>query len=90
MNALNSYINKGFAKIKSFPGTTSRGLLHYIEPTLKDESFDTDVINRSVNDLSKDKYIYSLDELVTNLRDKTLKCFLVWNYKSVYKWNSCK
>ena len=37
LNAFNSCIKKGCANIKSFPAVTSKELLHYIEPTLKDD-----------------------------------------------------
>ena len=55
---------------------TSKELLHYIEPTLKDGFFDTVVINVSVNLLLKDKHILSLDELVTNLKNIVFNYFL--------------
>ena len=68
---------------------TSKELLHYIEPTLKDGFFDTTVINVSVNLLLKDKHILSLDELVTNLKNIVFNCFL-FGITSVYKRNCCK
>ena len=39
--------------MKSLPKATSKELLHYIQPTLKDGSFDSAVIRVGVNDLSK-------------------------------------
>ena len=48
-------------------------LLHYIEPTLKDGSFNTAAVYVGVNDFLKGKRMHSLDELVTNLRSITLK-----------------
>lgn len=35
LNEFNSYINKRFAEVKSFPGATSKELLCYIEPILR-------------------------------------------------------
>ena len=74
LNELNSSLNRGYAKMKSFPGAELKGLPHYIESTLKDGSFDTAVIHVSVTHLSKNKNKHSLDELVTNLRNIALKC----------------
>ena len=73
---------KVMPKTKSFPSVTSKELISYIEPTLKDGSFDTALIHVGVNDLSK-KRIHSLDELVTNLRNIALKC-CSFGVKNVY------
>ena len=74
---------KVMPKTKSFPSVTSKELICYIEPTLKDRSFDTALIHVGVNDLSKNKRIHSLDELVTNLRNIVLKCSS-FGVKNVY------
>ena len=51
---------KVMPKTKSFPSVTSKELIRYIEPTLKDESFDTALIHVGVNDLSKNNNVYTV------------------------------
>ena len=36
IHEFNSLVKKDYAKRKSFPGMTSKDLLHYVDPTLKD------------------------------------------------------
>ena len=35
----NSLVKKGYAKMKSFSGATSKELLHYVDPILKDGKY---------------------------------------------------
>ena len=71
--------------MKSFPGATSKELLHYFEPTLKDQSADTAVIHVGI----KDKNIHSLDEQVTTLRNIALKC-RSFAITKMCEWNCCE
>ena len=52
---INSLVKKGYAKMKSFPGATSKELLHYMDPTLKDGIYNTAIIDVGVNDLLNNK-----------------------------------
>ena len=51
IHEFNSLVQKGYAKMKSFPGATSKELLHYMDPTLKDGIYNTAIIDVGVNDL---------------------------------------
>ena len=52
---INSLVKKGYAKMKSFPGATSKELLHYMDPTLKDGIYNTAIMHVGVNDLLNNK-----------------------------------
>ena len=41
--------------MKSFPGATSKELLHYVDPTLRDGIYNTAIIHVGVNDLLNNK-----------------------------------
>ena len=41
----------GVARLKSFPGATSKELAHYVLPTLKEGSFNTVLIHVGINDI---------------------------------------
>ena len=45
----------GVARLKSFPGATSKELAHYVVPTLKEESFHTALIHVGINDILRDQ-----------------------------------
>ena len=50
---LNRYITNATAVIKSFPGATSKELIHYVVPTLQEDSFNSAVIHIGINDILK-------------------------------------
>ena len=74
IHEFNSLVKKGYAKMKSFPGATSKELLHYVDPTLKDGIYNTAIIHVGVNDLLNNKNTNKVDELVNNLKSTTIKC----------------
>ena len=41
----NRYITNATARLKSFPGATSKELTHYVVPTLQEESFHSALIH---------------------------------------------
>ena len=53
--------------MKSFPRATSKELLHYVDPTLKDGIYNTAIIYVGVNDLLNNKSANIIDELVKTL-----------------------
>ena len=55
IHEFNSLVKKGYAKMKSFPGATSKELLHYVDPTLRDGIYNTAIIHVGVNDLLNNK-----------------------------------
>ena len=74
LHELNYWLHKGYAKLKSFPGGTSKELLHYAEPTLKSKKFDAPLLHDSVNDLLNDESQDSVQNLLDNLEKIGLKC----------------
>ena len=50
----NRYITNATARLKSFPGATSKELTHYVVPTLQEESFNSALIHIGINDILKD------------------------------------
>ena len=58
----------------SFPGATSKELLHYVDPTLRDGIYNTAIIHVGVNDLLNNKNTNKVDELVTILKSTAIKC----------------
>lgn len=66
----NKYLTSGTAKFKSFPGATSKELLHYVEPTLEQYSFNTAIIHVGVNDIINN----TTDELSKNIERIAAKC----------------
>ena len=59
--------------MKSFPGATSKELLHYMDPTLKDGIYNTAIIHVGVNDLLNNKNANKVDELIKNLESTPIK-----------------
>ena len=45
----------GVARLKSFPGATSKELAHHAVPTLKEGSFHTALIHVGINDSLRDQ-----------------------------------
>ena len=74
IHEFNSLVKKGYAKMKSFPGATSKELLHYVDPSLKDGIYNTAIIHVGVNDLLNNKSTNKVDELVKNLESTAIKC----------------
>ena len=48
---INRALTNGKARFKYFRGATSKELLHYIDPTLKESNFEVAVIHVGINDL---------------------------------------
>ena len=51
LREFNYWLHKVYAQLKSFPGGTSKELLYYVEPTLKNKKFDDALLHAGVNDL---------------------------------------
>ena len=49
------WLHRGYAQLKWFPGGTSKELLYYVEPTLKNKKFDDALLHVGVNDLLNDE-----------------------------------
>ena len=46
----NRELNTDYAKIRTFPGTTSKEFPHYVTPTLEEGDFDIAILHFGVND----------------------------------------
>ena len=74
LHEFNYWLHKDHAQSKSFPGGTSKELLYYVEPTLKSKKFDTTLLHVGVNELLNDESQDSVQNLLDNLKQISLKC----------------
>ena len=74
LREFNYWLHKGYAQLKSFPGGTSKELLYYVESTLKNQKFDDALLHVGVNDLLNDESQDSVQNLLENLKQTSLKC----------------
>ena len=74
IHEFNSLVRKSYAKMKPFPEATSKKLLHYVDPTLKDWIYITAIIHVEVHNLLNNKNTNKVDELVNNLKSTAIKC----------------
>ena len=69
---INRALTNGRARIKYFPGVTSKELLHYIDATLEEINFEVAVIHVGVNNLLNSNN--SVDKLLKNIYNMAEKC----------------
>ena len=70
----NQQVKNGYAKSKSFPGCNNKEMLHYIEPTVETDFYDSAILHVGVNDLLNNKSPSSTDNLVSNLVKIVNRC----------------
>ena len=70
---LNEQIHHGHARVHSFPGATSKQLLHDLDVNI-DDSTDTVLIHIGVNDILQS--VSNMDRLLLNVREMVRKCRL--------------
>ena len=70
---LNEQIRHGHARVHSFPGATSKQLLHYLDVNI-DDSTDTVLIHIGVSDILQS--VSNMDRLLLNVREMVRKCRL--------------
>ena len=72
----NNEIKNGYAKFKTFPGSDSREILHYVNPTLESGNYDSAVLHFGVNDLLEKALNMSdtVENLIENIRKAAVKC----------------
>ena len=68
---LNEQIRHGHARVHSFPGATSKQLLHYLDVNIED-STDTVLIHIGINDILQS--ISNMYRLLLNAREMVRKC----------------
>ena len=64
----------GVARLKSFPGATSKELAHYAVPTLKAESFHTTLIHGEINDILRDQSELKQQSILQNIMKVAHQC----------------
>ena len=74
IHEFNPLVKKGYAKMKSFSGATSKELLHYVDPSLQDGIYNTAIIHVGVSEPSNNKNTNKVDEWVENLESTAIKC----------------
>ena len=70
---MNNSIRSGRVRFRNFPGATLRELLHYMDPTLAAENYDTAVIHVGINDIINGVSSTKVENLVLNLEEIPLK-----------------
>ena len=68
---LNEQIRHGHARVHSFPGATSKQLLHYLDVNIE-HSTDTVLIHIGVNDILQS--VSNMDRLLLNVKEMVRKC----------------
>ena len=66
--------NNNRAQLISFPGASSKRLLHYLDVHLEDKNTDTVILHIGVNDLLNDDSPESINQLMGNLKKMIEKC----------------
>ena len=74
LREFNYWLHRGYAQLKSFSGDTSKELLYYVKPTLKNKKVDPTLLYVGVNDLLNDEIQDSVQNLLDNLKQIGLKC----------------
>ena len=74
----NNEIKNGYAKFKTFPGSDTREILHYVNPTIESVNYDSAVLHFGVNDLLHKALSKSdtVDNLIENIRKAADECML--------------
>ena len=80
---LNSFIKNGKTKMVSFPGATSKEILHYLDVHLANSSADAVILHVGVNDLLEDNIQSKMENLGKNLRSMVEKCH-TYGIKNVF------
>ena len=74
LREFNYWLHRGYAQLKSYPGCTSKELLYYVKPTLRNKKFDPPLLHVGVNYLLNDEIQDSVQNLLDNLKQIGLKC----------------
>ena len=80
---INTFIKNGKTKMVSFPGATSKEILHYLDIHLTNSSPDAVILHVGVNDLLEDNSKSKIENLEKNLRSMVDKCH-TYGVKNVF------
>ena len=81
---LNSFIKNGKTKMVSFPGATSKEILHYLDVHLANSSAAAVILHVGVNDLLEDNIQSKIENLGKSLRSMVEKCH-TYGIKNVFQ-----
>ena len=79
-------LKNGKAKHLSFPGTTSKQLLQYLDVNLKMYTPETVLIHAGINDVSNDKSQSNTENLLNNIKYMVDKCHKFGVKKYINIW----
>ena len=74
MYEFNRFIKNSKAKMFNFPDASSHQMLHYLDVHLEDRQINTVVIHVGINDILRDSSHSSIDGLLQNIKNISLKC----------------
>ena len=70
----NKYIKYDRANLLTFPGATSRHLLHYLDIHLEDRNTETVIIHVGVNDIINENSQSNIEKYISNVEKMVQKC----------------
>ena len=79
----NKYIKYDRANLLTFPGATSRHLLHYLEIYAEDRNTETVIIHVSVNDIINGNSQSDIEKYISNVEKMVQKC-LKYGVKKIF------
>ena len=74
LKEFNIFISKGNTKTVSFPGATSKKILHYLDIHMANSSTDMAAVHVGINDLLDDNTHPDIVSFVKNLNSMVQKC----------------
>ena len=74
MYEFNRFIKNSKAKMFNFLGASSHQMLHYLDVHLEDRQINAVVIHVRINDILRDSSQSSIDGLLQNIKNLSLKC----------------
>ena len=72
-------MRSGRTRFKHLPGASSKALLHYTDPTLEEQNFETAIIHIGINNMLYDSSSRQINLLLQNIKEiaKKSKSFKV-------------
>ena len=71
---INRRLSNRSIRFKDFHEVTSKNLLHYVDTTLQDNSFEVAVIYVGINDIANIKNYLNTDHMLQNVKNIAQKC----------------
>ena len=79
----NRNLNNWSTRFKYFPGVTSKDLLHYVDTTLQDNSFEVAVIYLGINDIVNIKNSLNTDHILQKCKEYCWEVQELWHTESI-------